>query len=1086
MNNMRIFKNKRLYFISFFLILLFSAQIHAGEIVEKITLSFSNLPLSESEAITRVEAASKENSRQQDDTQKRITGIVVDDRGEPVIGANVVEKGGANGTATDADGKFSLDILPGATLVVSYIGYTTQEVLIGGQTAVRVTLTENSKQIEEIVVVGYGTQKKINLTGAVTQISSKVLENRAITNVSQGLQGIVPNLNVSFSDGNPNTEARLNIRGIATIRANDNSEPLILVDGVQMNLNMLNPEDIESISVLKDASSAAIYGARGAFGVILVTTKRGRSERKATIEYSGSVQFNTQTYLPDLLTVEDYMAASNESSFNQSGKNKYTDEQVKWVNDYNADPAHNPVYHMLENGTIFWNGGNDNYRQMLQKWAPINKHTLSIDGGTEQVNYYVSAGYMSQEGVFKDYADQFSRYNFLSNVTANITESFRVGFKSSYSQTVYDEPHRYANKGSSWWEQMTRGEPQILFPIYTPADSPVGGGFPTEHFYNFLSSGSRKLSKKETGVFLINGEWTAFKGLIIKGDFSYNTTNFRSKDVQKEFEYIRDSWTPQISATYPSFIETNNQHTDYFAGNIYADYNTTIHSDHHLGGLIGFNQEWETYRNEYIKQEELISMDVPSINLGVGKMSTNDMDYSWAIRGTFLRLKYDYQSKYLFEMNGRYDGTSKFPHESRFGFFPSLSAGWRLSQEKFMETTGNWLDDFKLRVSYGSLGNQNVKEYYPYISTFSVTQQTPYIIDGSLPISVGAPNLVASDLSWETAKTFNLGTDILLFKRLSGSFDWYKRRTVNMLTLGEKFPSVIGTDVPQRNNADMKTSGWELSLKWNDILANGIRYDLGFILSDYQSIITKFDNNPSKLYDNYYVGKVLGEIWGYETVGLFRTQEEVASSANQSKLGNGDKWGPGDTRYADINHDQVIDWGDATVDNPGDTKIIGNQTPRFQFGITGNIEWKGFDLNLFIQGVGKRDFVPVGNYFWGHIANGAAIGTYEVYKNAWRPDNPDALYPIWEAASYNFNARPQTRFLQNGAYARLKNLTLGYTLPQNLASKIALNRIRVYFSGQNLGEITRNRGNFDPEIIGNVGEYYPLQRSVMFGILITL
>jgi TonB-linked SusC/RagA family outer membrane protein len=624
-----------------------------------------------------------------------------------------------------------------------------------------------------------------------------------------------------------------------------------------------------------------------------------------------------------------------------------------------------------------------------------------------------------------------------------------------------------------------------LFPILTPADSPVPNA-PTEHFYNFLASGSRKVSNREFAIYTINGEWDIFKGLKLKGDISYNSINYRDKDVQKEFGFIRDSWILQNNQTFPSHIETNTRHTDYFAGNIYADYMASINGIHNITALAGFNQEWETYRAETIKKEELISNDIPAINLGVGNVITSDSEYSWAIRGAFMRLKYDYRGKYLFEMNGRYDGTSKFPHDSRFGFFPSFSAGWRISQEKFMKPSDKWLSDLKIRASYGSLGNQNVKEYYPYIASFGVTQQTQYLINGKLPLSVNPPGLVASDLSWETTKTSNVGVDLMLLNKLSTSFDWYERKTVDMLTVGEKLPSVVGTDAPQRNNADMKTTGWELSVKWNDYLKNGLRYDIGLVLSDYKSKITKYDNNPSKLYNNYYVGQVLGEIWGYETVGIFRSKEEAVSAPNQSQLGNGDKWGPGDVRYADLNEDNVINWGNMTVDNPGDTKIIGNTTPRFQFGITGNAEWKGFDLNIFIQGVGKRDFFPNGSYYWGQIANGAAVGTYEIYKNAWREDNPDAFYPIWKAGSSGYNARVQTRYLQNGAYARLKNLTLGYTLPQALSGKIMLNRIRFYFSGQNLGEITKIRGNFDPEIIGNVGEYYPLQRSILFGLQLTL
>lgn len=1028
---------------------------------------------------------------------KKVEGVVLDQSGEPIIGANVVEKGTMNGIITDMDGKFILDVGMDATLVVSYIGYTTMEVPVSNKQNLSITLKEDTETLEEVVVVGYGTQKKVNLTGAVSQVTSKVLENRPITNLGQGLQGVVPNLNISFDGGDPNAEVKMNIRGLASI-SGEGSSPLVMVDGVQMNMNMVNPEDVESVSVLKDASSSAIYGARGAFGVILITTKKGKTDRKPVIEYSGSIQLNTHTYLPDMLSAPDYMDAMNESSFNNTGKDKYSAEQVQWVKDYYNDPVNNPVYHMMENGKIFWNSNNNNYKQMLQKWAPTHKHTVNISGGSKAIRFYASAGYMNQEGMFKDATDVFKRYNFLSNISADLTSNFRVGFKAAYTHTVYDAPHAYSTKGTNWWEQMTRGEPQILFPITTPDDSPVGGGIPTEHFYNFLTSGSRNVTNNDLTLLMGNAEWDVIKGLKIKGDFSYRGTNDRQKDVQKEFDYIRDSWTTQNSATFPSSIVAQNSRSNYFAANIYGEYLTSINEKHNITVLAGFNQEWESFRKDYTKQEELVSSDIPSISLGTGKVTTKDEEYSWAIRGMFMRLKYDYMNKYLFEMNGRYDGTSKFPHNSRYGFFPSFSVGWRISSESFMESTQSWLNDLKVRANYGSLGNQNVNGYYPYISTFGVTQQTPFIINGSLPISVAAPGLVSSDLTWETVKSLNLGVDVTVLDRLSASFDWFNRKTINMLTEGDKLPSVLGTDVPRRNNADMKTTGWELSINWRDQLANGFSYDLGLILSDYQSEITKFDNNPSKLYDDYYVGKKIGEIWGYETVGIFQSKEEVVASANQSKLGNGDKWGPGDTHYADLNGDNVIDWGDKTVNNPGDTKVIGNTTPRYQFGITANLAWKGFDCNIFIQGVGKRDFFPIGNYFWGHINNANAVGTYEVYKNAWREDNPGAFYPMWKASSMGYNVRTQTRYLQSGAYARLKNFTIGYTIPTDITRKVRLNKVRIYFSGQNLFEITNMRGNFDPELIGNVddknsssnvgkvGEFYPLQRSILFGLQLSL
>lgn len=1040
---------------------------------------------------------SKEEKAVVQQNKVKIEGAVYDPSGEPIIGANVVEKRTMNGITTDIDGKFYLDVASGATLIVSYIGYKTEEVAVANKHNLSITLKEDSETLEEVVVVGYETQKKVNLTGAVSQVTSKVLENRPITNLGQGLQGVVPNLNISFDGGDPNAEVKMNIRGLASI-SGEGSSPLVMVDGVQMNMNMVNPEDVESISVLKDASSSAIYGARGAFGVILITTKKGKTDRKPMIEYSGSIQLNTHTYLPDMLSAPDYMDAMNESSFNNTGKDKYSAEQVQWVKDYYNDPVNNPVYHMMENGKIFWNSNNNNYKQMLQKWAPTHKHTVNISGGSKAIRFYASAGYMNQEGMFKDATDIFKRYNFLSNISADLTSNFRVGFKVAYTHTTYDAPHAYSTKGTNWWEQMTRGEPQILYPIATPDDCPVGGGIPTTHFYNFLTSGSRDVTNNDLAVLMGNAEWDIVKGLKLKGDFSYRATNNRRKDVQKEFYFIGDSWTARNSATFPSSILAQNARSNYFAANIYGEYVTSINDKHNITVLAGFNQEWETYRKDYTKKEELVSNEISSISLGTGKVTTKDEEYSWAIRGVFMRLKYDYMNKYLFEMNGRYDGTSKFPHNSRYGFFPSFSAGWRISSESFMESTHSWLNDLKVRVNYGSLGNQNVKEYYPYISTFEVTQQTPFIINGALPISVTAPGLVSSDLTWETVKSLNLGIDVTVLNRLSASFDWFNRKTIDMLTEGDKLPSILGTDVPRRNSADMKTTGWEFSVNWRDRLANGFSYDLGLILSDYQSEITKFDNNPSKLYDNYYAGKTVGEIWGYETAGIFQSKEEVAAAADQSKLGNGDKWGPGDTHYADLNGDKTIDWGDKTVDNPGDTKVIGNTTPRYQFGITANLAWKSFDCNFFIQGIGKRDFFPIGNYFWGQINNAGAVGTYEVYKNAWRENNPGAFYPMWKASSMNYNVRTQTRYLQSGAYARLKNFTFGYTIPFAITQKVRLNKVRVYFSGQNLFEITNMRGNFDPELIGNVddeksssnvgnvGEFYPLQRSILFGLQLSL
>jgi len=619
----------------------------------------------------------------------------------------------------------------------------------------------------------------------------------------------------------------------------------------------------------------------------------------------------------------------------------------------------------------------------------------------------------------------------------------------------------------------------------TPDDCPVGGGIPTEHFYNFLTSGARNVSNREIALFSLQGNYNLFKGMKLKGDFSYTSTNYRAKDVQKNFGFIRNTWVLQYNSTSPSSVYRDARHTDYFALNLYADYNVDI-KDHHITALLGYNQEWSVYSAFSAQRNDLLSYDVPVFNLATGDMTLADSEWDWAIRGVFMRLNYNYKGKYLFEMNGRYDGTSKFPQATRFAFFPSVSAGWRISGESFMSSLAPTLSDLKIRASYGSLGNQNVSSNYPYISLFSNTLKVPYVINGATPLGLGAPGLVAGDYTWETAITKNLGIDVGLWNKLTVNFDTYKRTTTDMLLQGDKLPAVLGTNVPAINDAELKTTGWELNMKWIDRVSNKLHYNIGFVLSDYMATVTKYGNNPTKLINTYYAGRKIGEIWGFETAGIFQTKDEVAAAPlqNGAPIGNS-RTEPGDIQYKDLNGNGKIDTGDGTVANPGDQKIIGNTTPRYQFGITANVEWKGFDCNVFFQGVGKRDFYPTGTFFWGARNNAAAVGTYTAWVDSWREDNPNAYFPSYKGAS-SYNIVTQTRYLQSGAYIRFKNLTIGYTLPSSIVQKIRLNKVRIYGSAYNLWEASHIRGNFDPEEIGLVGEYYPLQRSVMCGLQIDL
>lgn len=1019
--------------------------------------------------------------------KRLLRGTVTDENKAGLPGVSVVLKGTTRGTTTNVEGTFELDIPEtNPTLVFSFVGYITQEIQVGNQTRLDVRMSVDNKSLDEVVVVGYGTKKREDVTGAIAQISGEALTSRPVTKLGQALQGLIPNLNVTNPSGNPDANPSFNIRGTTSLTG---GSALVLVDGIQMDMNLLNPADVESITVLKDAASAAIYGARGAFGVILVTTKKGTKDRKPTISYSGSMQFNRPTYLPDLLSTEDYLESQNVAQRNVNGSQKYSDDQLKWVKDYTSDPVNNPSYHILPNGKIFWNASNNVIEQMVQPWAPGNSHTLNLNGGNAKTSYYVSAGSLKQDGLFKSSTDVFKRYNFSTNVSTELSEWLTVGAKVNFISTSYDEPHKYANKGPDWWEQMTRGEPQVLFPPKTPADSPVGEGIATENFSNFLNSGSRKVKNSTTGVYSVNATADLIKGLKISGNFSYTSMRQNIKEHQVAFPYIRDTWIPQISGTSPSFVQRDLTSSDYFATNLFADYGTVIGQKHSISALVGYNQEWYDMIGSTVKRQDLISGSVPVLNLATGILTSSDEQTSWAIRGIFGRFNYAYMGKYLIEFNSRYDGTSRFPSGRRFGYFPSISAGWRVSKEKFMAPFERTLRDLKIRASYGSLGNQLLATNFPYVALFGITQQVPFIIGGTLPLGISAPGLVSPDLSWEKVSTLDFGADANLWGRLNLGFDWYRRTTSGMLVAGDRLPAVLGTSVPQRNGAELKTTGFELSAKWGDQTQSSkpLRYDLGVVLSNYRAIISKFDNNPNKLISNQYVGRDVGEIWGFETRGIFQASGDVNSAANQDQLGNSGRWVAGDIQYVDLNGDKLITRGANTVDDPGDQRIIGNTTPKYQYGITGNLSWHNFDFNLLLQGVGKRDFVPSGSYFWGAINNGGAVGTQEVYRNSWSAENTNAYYPIYKAGS-SYNILPQTRFLQSSAYLRLKNISLGYSVPQNIIQKVRLTQARLYVTGHNLWEHTKLKGNFDPEVTGSgdVGVFYPLQRVVSFGIQISL
>jgi len=769
-----------------------------------------------------------------DEKVKKIKGTIKDSAGEPIIGANVILKGDATvGSITDIDGNFDLSVPSNATLQVSYIGYNTQDVPVGNKSFLNITLKEDTETLDEVVVVGFGTQKKVNLTGAVASVSSEALANKPVANIGQALQGVLPNLNVSATSASPGAVPSFNVRGGTSMSQDSNGKwqvdegsPLILVDGIQMDatyLNMLNPNDIESISLLKDAASAAIYGARATYGVMLVTTKSGQKEQRPTVTYNFSMQWNTPSHRPDIMDAYTLQLAENERT-EWTGNSvsdwsmQLLEAKKKWMENPTAENAW--IYQQGSTSKFSWVSSMNPFEEVVRDWTPLQKHTASISGGTAKSRYYLSLGYQHQEGMYKINTDKQNRFNGLMSIDSEITKWFKVNAKISYNVSNLDEPYINPQKGSLWSAMMGEPERNVCAPVKTAATDPLGEMW-TDNIIGWLAYGATKETKRTNAVFSINPTITLMDGLSLKGEFSYRPNEYYYKEVVPTREYVVDNWTSTVKThTDPSSILEQVTHSDYYTINAYANFDKTF-GKHYVGAVAGFNQEWYTYRYTGAKAQGILTPNIPVINATTGNQYAYDSAEHWAIRGAFARVNYIFNDRYLFEFNGRYDGTSRFRKEDRFKFFPSFSAGWRVSEESFIKNNLTWLDNLKLRASWGSLGNQNVSNY-AYIPEYGSVGFVNWDMGGSRPMGISPSGLISPNLTWETATTIDFGIDVaLLGNRLDFTFDWYSRRTKDILMAGDKYPSVLGASAPKKNSGILRTNGWELSLKWKDRLANG-------------------------------------------------------------------------------------------------------------------------------------------------------------------------------------------------------------------------------------------------------------------------
>ena len=1029
-------------------------------------------------------------------------GTVVSNSNETLVGVSVQVKGGSEGTISDVDGNFSIKCKKGDILVFSYIGFATLEQKATGS-KMQVVMTDKTQALSEVVVVGYGVQKKANLTGSVASINvDDVAADRPLISVTDALQGTIPGLFVNSGGNDAGADKSFQLRGSYSIGTGGQVAPLVLIDGVEGDINLLNPDDIQNVTVLKDAASAAIYGARAAGGVILVNTKRPKGKSSFTINYNNNFAFASAINLPKQAPLTDYLNAYRDAAGDQfwTMNSPSVTKWIGYLEQYKKDPSSlktigDGIY-VDPDGGIYYLNEHDLVKNMLES-SFQQSHNISVSGGTERVRYRVSAGYVGQDGVLITNKDTFKRLNATGFISGDITKWLTQEAAFSYSHRDRRMPASalgavYSTRLGSFYPEGTMpeelGNAGSGLPFFTPAEQ--------------IKWSNQSKTLTDNPRVSLKTIVRPVKGLEIDFEYTFDKNIYDYHWYTGKQAYTTVQGGKDVTPTNDYLTKTK-RYTNYNSINAYATYDFSI-KDHNIKLMAGFNQE-----SSYTEQMTATSygqavIEVPSLGAGTSTLTAKDTYNEYAIRSGFFRVNYNYQGRYLLEVNGRYDGSSKFPKDSRFGFFPSVSAGWNIAQEKFMESAQSWLNQLKIRGSYGKIGNQNISTY-AFIPSMTINNKySGWLVDKDYTTAVTSlPSLVSSNFTWEQAATIDVGLDLSLFNnRLMATFDWYQRNTTGMLAPGMDLPAVVGASAPYQNTADMRTRGWELSVNWRDKVGN-FSYRLGFNISDNKAVITKYDANSSKLLSNYYVGQELGEIWGYVANGYYTVDDFENTSTWTLKEGvtkiNGTNPRPGDMKFLnlmdDANFTNTITSGDNTLANPGDRKIIGNSRPRYMYGINVGLNYYGFDLNVFMQGVGKRDAWLANNVVFPLYSDFKFIPLYEGTSDYWKPVdaakgdytalNPDAKFPriYGDYGNQSSNYRTSDKYLSDASYLRIKNITLSYTFPKSLIKPIRLSQLRLFVSGENLATFTKLAKGIDPETLS---WNYPAFRTFSFGLNLTL
>lgn len=1000
---------------------------------------------------------------QNQNNPKKISGVVADATGLPIIGANVIIKGTATGLITDLDGNFSLEVPQGSVLQISYIGYLTKEITIDGkQTDFNIQLLEDTQALEEVVVVGYGSQKKVNVIGSIASVDSKALEARAVPDVSNMLTGQLSGVTITQTSGNPGDDAgTIRVRGVGSFGATPN--PLVLVDGLPGSLSDLTPADIEQISVLKDASSAAIYGSRAANGVILVTTKKGK-EGKARITYNGSVGMSQATELPDLAHSYEYAEFYNKAI----GTETYTPEMIQKYRD-GSDPDNYADEMYLED--------------LMGGHALQTKHELSASGGTDKMQYMVSLGYLHQDGLLDN--NFYNRYNARVNMNAELAKNLKLSVRLSGMASDRHEPSTPGAMDGGGYKSIISNA--VRFPGMVPSylqNGEVGLG-PKLMGSPVAWVDCASFYRDDYDKFKSNAElsYMPLKGLTLKVIGGYNYTLRHTRNYRCDLELAGGK------TTGPSNLEDEMKRTVYKTFQAIADYNTTIAGKHNLAALVGYTWEDEGQLTLKGKRNNFPSDDVPYLNAGGADGQTNNGGgYEWAIQSVFGRLTYNYDQRYLFETTMRYDGSSRFPTDSKYGFFPSVAAGWRVSEEKFWKENDNlsFVDNLKVKASIGVLGNNNIGNY-PYQSVYTLGQAQNYVFGGVYTQGAAVTTYVDPTLKWERTRTTDFGIETaFLNNKLTFNASYFYRKTTDILYKpSASYSNIFGLKVSEINTGEVENKGWEFELghhnnigKFNYHINGNFSIINNKVLTLGMGNVTQNNGmvgNGSDLFIDY----PMQMFYGYKTDGVFLSDDEVADWYDQSAIAKGSK--AGDVRYVDTD-------GDGKV-TPDDKVYLGSRIPKYTFGLNLGADYKGFDFSMLIQGVAKAKgmlSVYAGHAFYqeGNIQRWQMEGCWNVQQ-----DNRYPEYPRLEVMSNagSNNTLTSDFWVLNASYVKVRNIQFGYTLPKMMTQKFGASNLRFYVSLDNPLTFKKYRKGWDPENLTpdsstNNGQYYPTLSTYTFGL----